>query len=919
MRIGIFFGGPSREREISFAGGRTVYDNIDKSVFTPIPIFIDSRRRMVALDWRFIYKGSIRDFFPPPVFLPPSPHHFQVYSDSLHGMPLEAFEQMYRKIGQPLQLDELPQMIDMAFLALHGEYGEDGQLQGLLDCLGIPYTGSGIRAASIGMDKAFQKRWMKAAGFASPPMMVIDRKEWLASIRKGADHDAFVEDLQQKAAAICGHPLVVRPANQGSSIGVSIVPESAGPAGLVTALQSAFFCKRVKSDEWLAFSEKERVEWVRDQSDLRGGIGLPLRAISANQPSGRHLCHPEEVLDFLNASLRPDAENEVWLEGDQLEQQVVLEGFLNGKEFSCIVVRTEDGGALALPPTEIVKGSEVFDYRSKYLPGLSRKETPIQLPEMQVQAIRVECVRLFSEFAFNTYARIDGFITSQGEIFLNDPNTTSGMLPSSFFFHQAAEIGLTPTQFLTYIVRISLWERLHNRLVSGSYGELLAQMDSRIGAARSEAGQRVKVAVILGGYSYERHISLESGRNVFEKLAGSDKYEPVPVFLAQANEGAHDLYQLPVNLLLKDNADDILHHIKDRYSGNLLQQIREEAMSITRKYASEDVIFEPRLLTYDDLAEEFDAVFIALHGRPGEDGTVQNELEARGIPYNGSPSVSAAVTIDKHETLQRLSRAGLPVTGQMLVASGRFHSDPESTIKQIEDRFTYPFVAKPVDDGCSSAVMVIRNSSRLRVYLDTLFRETETIPVDARSALGLSPRDEFPQKTTALLEDMILREDADRFLEITGGLLTHYEPDGSLRYEMFEPSEALAGGEVLSLEEKFLAGEGQNITPARFSDDPERQRLYSSQVREALEQTARLLGVEGYARIDAFVRINDATASVQTVVIEVNALPGMTPATAIFHQAAINGYKPYDFIDQILEFGRQRQQLVDNSQKYSSS
>lgn len=66
---------------------------------------------------------------------------------------------------------------------------------------------------------------------------------------------------------------------------------------------------------------------------------------------------------------------------------------------------------------------------------------------------------------------------------------------------------------------------------------------------------------------------------------------------------------------------------------------------------------------------------------------------------------------------------------------------------------------------------------------------------------------------------MIEKKDAKYFLEITGGLLTHFKEDGSIEYEIFEPSEALAGGEVLSLEEKFLAGEGQNITPARYTPE----------------------------------------------------------------------------------------------------
>lgn len=62
------------------------------------------------------------------------------------------------------------------------------------------------------------------------------------------------------------------------------------------------------------------------------------------------------------------------------EHEVLIEEFLTGKEFSCIVIRTDEGEIVSLPPTEIRKGNEIFDYRSKYLAGLSSKQTPIDLP-----------------------------------------------------------------------------------------------------------------------------------------------------------------------------------------------------------------------------------------------------------------------------------------------------------------------------------------------------------------------------------------------------------------------------------------------------------------------------------------------------------------------------------------------------------
>ena len=136
-------------------------------------------------------------------------------------------------------------------------------------------------------------------------------------------------------------------------------------------------------------------------------------------------------------------------------------------------------------------------------------------------------------------------------------------------------------------------------------------------------------------------------------------------------------------------------------------------------------------------------------------------------------------------------------------------------------------------------------------------------------------------------------------------MLTKFNPKGEIEYEVFEASEALAEGDILSLEEKFLAGQGQNITPARYSRDAKERQLISDKVKETLGAAAKVLNVVGYCRIDAFVRIYD-NLKIEIIFIEVNSLPGMTPATCIYHQAAINNYKPYEFINKILEFGEQR-------------
>ena len=147
---------------------------MNKSLFEPIPIFVDSHRNFILLNWENIYKGTIRDFYPPVSELPSDPNGFQVYLESLGELSLEQQDRIIGKIGQRIPTEHLASYIDLAFLSLHGSFGEDGQLQGMLESLKIPYTGSGVRACAIGMDKAFQKKIMEAGGFACPPVLVLE-------------------------------------------------------------------------------------------------------------------------------------------------------------------------------------------------------------------------------------------------------------------------------------------------------------------------------------------------------------------------------------------------------------------------------------------------------------------------------------------------------------------------------------------------------------------------------------------------------------------------------------------------------------------------------------------------------------------------------------------------------------------------
>ena len=163
IKVGIFFGGQSREREVSFAGGRTVYDNLNKELFEAIPIFVDSFGNFCLLNWEHVYKGSIRDFYPPTFLhletqrincLPELPHGFQVYSESLENLENNRIEQLklLKEIGNPIEAHEFLYYFDFAFLALHGTHGEDGDPLDALIMLDEPtFPGCVVSCRVIGM------------------------------------------------------------------------------------------------------------------------------------------------------------------------------------------------------------------------------------------------------------------------------------------------------------------------------------------------------------------------------------------------------------------------------------------------------------------------------------------------------------------------------------------------------------------------------------------------------------------------------------------------------------------------------------------------------------------------------------------------------------------------------------------------
>lgn len=208
IRVGLIFGGRSAEHEISIRSARSIVAAIDRTRFDVTLIGIDrtgtwhlhTEQSLAGLTEDAGQDGAAEVI--------PAPH-----SGALGLLDV-------RHPERPTPA------LDVVFPVVHGTFGEDGTLQGLLEMIGLPYVGAGVLGSAIGMDKDVQKRLLHAAALPVVPWTVTTQHEW----------DRHAGTVSQRALNL-RLPLFVKPANMGSSIGISKVSDAAAlPAAVATAL-----------------------------------------------------------------------------------------------------------------------------------------------------------------------------------------------------------------------------------------------------------------------------------------------------------------------------------------------------------------------------------------------------------------------------------------------------------------------------------------------------------------------------------------------------------------------------------------------------------------------------------------------------------------------------------------------------------
>ena len=224
LRIGVLYGGRSSEHEISLASAAAVFANLDRQRFEAVPLRIEKDGRWLLADRppsassaaEVIEqtRGDSRLRGGREVYLPPRPGE-----DTLMIVD--------RRGGGGARDTEAPATVtglalDVIFPVLHGPYGEDGTIQGLLELANIPYVGCGVLSSAVGMDKAVMKVLFRAHGLPVPDWITVVRRQW----------DADAGALSARIERELGYPVFVKPANLGSSVGISKVrhPRELEPA-----------------------------------------------------------------------------------------------------------------------------------------------------------------------------------------------------------------------------------------------------------------------------------------------------------------------------------------------------------------------------------------------------------------------------------------------------------------------------------------------------------------------------------------------------------------------------------------------------------------------------------------------------------------------------------------------------------------
>jgi D-alanine-D-alanine ligase len=222
IRVGVIFGGRSAEHEVSLNSAKSVIKALNPDKYDISLIGITSEGRWISF-------GEVAAL---PEGQTVEPAKLLGDDNKVKTLTPEGEDVSTALVVSPAQALSSGEPFDVVFPVLHGPYGEDGTLQGLLEMANVPYVGAGVLASAVGMDKDVAKQLFKVNGIPIIDYSVIKRKTWEATATNPAERAALLKNIE----AEIGYPCFVKPVNMGSSVGVMRAIDT---AELIKALDNA--------------------------------------------------------------------------------------------------------------------------------------------------------------------------------------------------------------------------------------------------------------------------------------------------------------------------------------------------------------------------------------------------------------------------------------------------------------------------------------------------------------------------------------------------------------------------------------------------------------------------------------------------------------------------------------------------------
>ncbi len=351
---------------------------------------------------------------------------------------------------------------------------------------------------------------------------------------------------------------------------------------------------------------------------------------------------------------------------------------------------------------------------------------------------------------------------------------------------------------------------------------------------------KTKVCVVFGGVSSEHEVSLQSAASVIDNIP-EDKYEIIKLGITR--KGRWLLYPGPTSLLRsgewETHPDCIAAFISpDRTTKGIMKYVDGEK-TVTK----------------------IDVAFPVLHGKNGEDGTIQGLFSLAGIPYVGCGVLASAACMDKAVTNILLEKAGIAHTPWLFKLKEELE-DMDAVAKEVESALGYPVFVKPANAGSSVGVSKAKTAEELVVAVHLALTNDNKV----------------------LFEQMVNGQ------EVECSVLGNEKTITGI------PGEVVASSEFYDYEAKYLSGTSALHIPARIT--PEKLE----EVKETALRAYQVMGCNGMARVDFFVEKDTG----KVLLNEINTIPGFTSISMYPKMMAAAGVEYPDLLDRLIQLAFQR-------------